>query len=271
MSRPRCAVWASITLGLEGAVEVAKIKAVITAAGYASRLWPLTRDVPKPLIEVKGKPIVEHIINRVSEIPDVDEVFVVTNAKFYPAFEDWLVEARSRLSLPVKLVNDGTTSNDDRLGQVGDIHLVLEKENVDDDLLVVAGDNLFNFSLLPAYQAFSRQQKIVNPLYESKSYKSARELGSVVINEETGEFAEFMEKSPTPKSTLISLGIYFFPRQKVHLIRKYISEKNSPDKMGFFLMWIMQSEKVLGHVYTDKWFDIGWIEALESARKEFLP
>ena len=249
------------------------VKAIITAAGYASRLWPLTRDIPKPLIEVKDKPIVEHILNRIAEVQDVDEIFIVTNAKFYPLFEDWLNEAKARAAVPVpvKLVNDGTTSNDDRLGQVGDIHLVLQKENVADGLLVVAGDNLFNFSLLPAYRLFLQQQRIINPLYESKSYRAARESGSVVIDDETGEFVEFMEKSQMPKSTLISLGIYFFPRQKLQLVRKYLEEGNNPDKMGFFLMWLMQREKVLGHVYTEKWFDIGWIEAFESARRGFEP
>ncbi|MBI2144043.1 nucleotidyltransferase family protein [Candidatus Woesearchaeota archaeon] len=248
------------------------MKAIITAAGYASRLWPLTKDIPKPLIEVKGKPIVEHILNRIAEVPDVDEVFIVTNAKFLPLFENWLQAARPGLpSVPVKLVSDGTTSNDDRLGQVGDIHFVIGQEMVDDDMVVVAGDNLFNFSLLPACNAFLQQQKILNPLYESKSYKAARESGSVDIDEETGEFVEFLEKAPMPKSTLISLGIYFFPRQKLQLVRKYIAEKNNPDKMGYFLMWLMKQEKVLGHVYTEKWFDIGWIEALETARKEFEP
>ena len=247
------------------------MKAIITAAGYASRLWPLTKDVPKPLIDVKGKSIVEHILNKLAEIPDVDEVFIVTNAKFYPMFEQWLLEAGAGTPVPVKLINDGTTSNDDRLGQVGDIHLVLEREKVDDDLIVVAGDNLFNFSLLPAYKLFLRQQRILNPLYESKSYRAARESGSVVIDDETYELVEFMEKSQTPKSTLISLGIYFFPQQKLQLIKRYLTEKNNPDKMGFFILWLMQHEKVLGHVYTDKWFDIGWIEALEAARKEFTP
>jgi glucose-1-phosphate thymidylyltransferase len=262
---------ASIILELGGAGKVVKIKAIITAAGYASRLWPLTKDVPKPLLDVKGKPIVEHIISRICDIPDVDEIFIVTNAKFLPSFEDWLVGAKANIPVPVKLVCDGTTSNDDRLGQVGDIHFVLEKEKVDDDVLVVAGDNLFNFTLLPAFEVFQKTQRILNPLWESKSYRAARESGSVVLNEETGEFDEFLEKSPNPNSTLISLGIYFFPRHKINLIRQYIEGKNSPDKMGFFLMWLMQQEKVLGHVYNEKWFDIGWIEALETARKEFSP
>jgi glucose-1-phosphate thymidylyltransferase len=223
------------------------------------------------LLEVKGKPIVEHIIARISDIPEVDEIFIVTNAKFFPVFDAWLSSAKSRISLPVKLLNDGTSSNDDRLGQVGDIDLVLKTFDFDDDMIVVAGDNLFNFSLLPAFNVFKKQQHILNPLYESKSYKAARESGSVVIDDSTNEFVEFMEKSPSPKSTLISLGIYFFPRQKVSLIHKYIKEKNSPDKMGFFLVWLLQQEKILGHVYLEKWFDIGWIEALETARKEFSP
>ncbi len=247
------------------------MKAIITAAGYASRLWPLTKDIPKPLLEVKDKPIVEHIVLKAAEIPDVDEIFIITNAKFYSLFDEWLQEAKTRISLPVQLINDGTTSNDDRLGQIGDIYFALEKYGIDDDLLVVAGDNLFNFSLVPAYSAFLQQQRILNPLYESKSYKAAREQGSVVIDEETSEFVEFMEKSPNPKSTLISLGIYFFPKGKLQLFRKYISEKNNPDKMGYFIIWLMQQEKVLGHVYTEKWFDIGWIESLEKARKEFEP
>ena len=247
------------------------MKAIITAAGYASRLWPLTKDIPKPLIEVKAKPIVEHIINRISEISDVDEIFIVTNAKFYPVFEEWLQEAKTRISVPMQLVNDSTTSNDDRLGQIGDIHLVLEQHAVNDDLIVVAGDNLFNFSLVPAYNSFIKQKLILNPVYESKSYTAAKESGSVVIDEATNEFVEFLEKSPTPKSTLVSLGIYFFPKLKLNLIKKYISEKNNPDKMGYFIMWLMQQEKVLGHIYPEKWFDIGWIEALEKARKEFIP
>jgi glucose-1-phosphate thymidylyltransferase len=245
------------------------MKAIITAAGYASRLWPLTKDIPKPLLEIKEKAIAAHIIEKILEIPDVDEIFIVTNSKFHSAFEEWLKSEKVEVHVPIKLLNDKTTSNEDRLGQVGDINFVLEKESVDDDLLVIAGDNLFNFSLLPAYQNFSQKQTILNPLFDSKSFKAAKEQGSVVIDENTGEFMEFMEKSPTPKSTLISLGIYFFPKQKVQLIKKYLAENNNPDKMGHFLTWIMQHEKVLSHVYNEKWFDIGWIEALEAARKEF--
>jgi len=242
------------------------MKAVITCAGYASRLWPLTKDTPKPLLEVKNRPIVAHIIEKVVEIPEVDVIYIVTNEKFYSNFEQWL-KGKS-FKVPVKVLNDSTTSNDDRLGQVGDIQFVIDKENIVDDLLVVAGDNLFNFSLLPAFEVFKNAFNIVNPLWESKSFKAARESGSVVLSEDSS-FAEFMEKSPNPKSTMLSLGIYFFPKQKLSLIKRYIDEKNNADKMGYFLTWLMQQEKVFGHVYFENWFDIGWIESLEEARKKF--
>jgi len=242
------------------------MKAVITCAGYASRLWPLTKDTPKPLLEVKDKPIVDHIIARVTEIPEVDGIYIVTNEKFYSNFEKWL-QGKS-FKVPVKVLNDRTTNNDDRLGQVGDIQFVIEKENIVDDMLVVAGDNLFNFSLVPAFETFKAGSNILNPLWESKSYKAARESGSVVLSEDSS-FADFMEKAPSPKSTLLSLGIYLFPKQKLGLIKQYIDEKNNADKMGYFLTWLMQHEKVFGHVYFERWFDIGWIEALEEARQKF--
>jgi glucose-1-phosphate thymidylyltransferase len=242
------------------------MKAIITCAGYASRLWPLTKETPKPLLEVKGKPIIEHIIAKISEIKDVDTIYIVTNAKFHDKFAQW---GRGRqFPIQVKLLNDSTSSNDDRLGQVGDVHFVMQQENINDDILIVAGDNLFNFSLLPLFDTFNSKRAVMNPLWESKSYKAAKESGSVVLKDDLS-FAEFMEKAPQPKSTLISLGIYAFPKEKAHLIRKYLDEGNNADKMGFFLTWLMQHEQVWGHVYMDRWFDIGWIEALEQARKEF--
>ncbi len=244
------------------------MKAIITCAGYASRLWPLTKDTPKPLLDVKDRPIVEHIIDKVLELPSVDAVYIITNDKFYPHFVAWLKGKHFRT--PVMVLNDGTTNNDNRLGQVGDIQFVIKHEKINDDIVIVAGDNLFNFSLLDAYSTFRQTGNVINPLWESKSYKAAKESGSVVLNDDFS-FAEFMEKAPSPKSTLLSLGIYFFPADKLSLIAKYIDEGNNADKMGYFMTWLMEHERVYGHVYFDKWFDIGWIESLEEARQKFEP
>jgi glucose-1-phosphate thymidylyltransferase len=244
------------------------MKAIITCAGFATRLWPLTKDVPKPLLEVKGKPIIEHIVNKLLEISAVDEIFIVTNSKFYSYFDKWL--QHTKFKVPTKLLNDGTSSNEDRLGQIGDVLFVLEKENVEEDLIIIAGDNLFNFSLVDAYNTFKKANVVVNPLYDIRSLSAAKQLGTVVLDKRNC-FAEFFEKADMPKSTLVSLGIYFFPKEKLQLIKNYISSGENPDKMGYFLSWLMKKDCVIGHVYYEKWFDIGWIKALEQARREFQP
>lgn len=238
---------------------------IIPAAGYATRLYPLTLDRPKHLLDVNGKPILEHVINKIKELP-VDSIYIVTNNKYYSLFKGWLDSAGYKI--PVTVLNDRTTSNENRLGQIGDIQFAVEKEKIDDDLLIVAGDNLFNFSLKPAFALFQKNNFIVNALYDAKSLKVAKEQGSAVIDK-NNRLKEFMEKAPEPKSTLISLGIYFLKRGQLPLFKKYISEGNNPDKMGYFMIWLLDKAPVYGYVYHEKWFDIGWIESLEQARREF--
>ena len=243
------------------------MKAVITCAGYGSRLWPLTKNTPKALLSIKGESIATHIVLKIEEISEVDEIILVTNNKFYSHFQKWL-EASS-FNTPIKILNDGTLTNETRMGQVGDLGLAIKKANISEDLLVVAGDNLFNFSLLDAYSLFKKVRKVVNPVWESKSIRTAKESGTVVLDKDR-KFEKFTEKNPSPYSTLISLGIYFFPKDELVKIKGYVEDKhNNLDKMGFFLEWLMSQSEVYGYVYFDEWFDIGWIESLESARKKF--
>lgn len=243
------------------------MKVIIPAAGYATRLYPLTLNQPKALLDVKGKPIIEHIIKKVEEIGIVDKIYVITNEKFFKNFDDWL--KIFSCSIPIKLLNDHTKSNKDRKGQIGDIYEVIEKENIDDELLVIAGDNLFNFSLKPIYDFYKEKNSFVNGLYDAKSLKVAQEQGNASIDE-NGKMISFEEKPEKPKSTYISLGIYFYPKEKVKLYSQYLKEGNNPDKMGYFMIWLLDKEEIYGYVYEEKWFDIGWIEALERARKEFV-
>ncbi len=242
------------------------MKAILPCAGYATRLYPLTENQPKALLEVKGRPILSHIVSKVGEIKAVDEIMVVTNDKFHSHFAEWAKSVNSKV--PIKVINDRTTSNETRLGQIGDINFVLKQEKIDDDVLVVAGDNLFNFSLLPAHNLFVQKNKFLNALYDVKSIESAKELGIAKIDENR-RITGFVEKPREPPSTLASLGIYFIPRHEVSLIKKYLDEGNNPDKMGFFIAWMLKNSEVHSHVYREKWFDIGWLESLEEARREF--
>lgn len=242
------------------------MKVIIPVAGYATRLYPLTKDQPKALLDIKGKPILEHIIKKIEELEAVDQIYIITNEKFFNNFDEWLKRFSSPIS--IKLLNDHTKSNDDRKGQIGDIYEVIERENLDDDIFVIAGDNLFNFSLRPIYKFFREKNAIVNGLYDAKSLKVAQEQGNASIDEDK-KMISFEEKPEKPKSTYISMGIYLFPKEKVKLYSQYLNEGNNADKMGYFMIWLLGKEEVYGYVYGEKWFDIGWLEALEQTRNEF--
>ena len=121
------------------------MKALLLAAGYATRLYPLTLDRPKSLLEIGSKPIIDFILNKIAEIKEIDKVFVVTNHKFYPNFKQWAEGVKNRLSIGV--IDDGTLSNDDRLGAIGDIEFVIKRKKINDDLLVVGADNIFDAEL----------------------------------------------------------------------------------------------------------------------------
>lgn len=236
------------------------MKAIIPAAGYATRLYPLTKNFPKGLLEVKGKPIVEHVVEKIKEL-GVDEIFLVTNSKYFPRFSKWAANH------DVKVIDDNTRSNEERLGQVGDILHVIEKEQINDDVLIVSGDNLFDFSLKEAHELFVNKNAVVNGLFDCKDFNAAKELGTVVVDA-SSRFVEFFEKHPEPKTTLVSAGIYFFPRKKVNLIKAYVDEGNNADKIGYFLMWLMKKEPVFGHIYSGNWFDIGIKEVLDKVKKD---
>lgn len=121
------------------------MKALIMAAGYATRLYPLTKDRAKPLLPIAGRPIIDYIVDALDKVEEIDRILVVTNRRFAPSFREWAEKRRSRA--PVAVIDDGTVSDADKLGAIGDIRFVIEKERIDDDLFVVLGDNLFDLDL----------------------------------------------------------------------------------------------------------------------------
>jgi len=246
------------------------MKAIIPAAGYGTRLYPLTKDTPKALLEVKGEPVINHIMKRIEEIGEVDQVFIVTNDLFFKKFDEWSREFRKRTKMEIKVINDGTTSNEDRLGAIGDKHLVIRQEKIDDDVLVISSDNLFDFSLKEIHSLFREKSSPVVGLYDVKSLEKAKLYG-VVLTDGKGKMTGFQEKPSEPKSTLASTGIYFYTRESIALLDKYVGEGNSLDAPGNFVEWLHRNSEVYGHAPEGKWFDIGSIESLEKARKEFNP
>ena len=243
-----------------------KIKVIILAAGYATRLYPLTKDKPKPLLEVAGKPIIEHIIAKLEEINELDEIFVVTNNKFFEHFKKWLNGFQS--SKKIKIINDKTKSNEDRLGAIGDINFVIEQEKIDEELLVVAGDNLFELSLIDVVNLFKNKNSSVIALYDVKDIELAKKYGIVAIDK-NNKIVHFEEKPEKPKSTLASTGIYLYTRDVLKDIKEYITEGYDSDKTGSFLEWFYKRKDIYCFVSKKRWHDIGSFEQLEESRKEF--
>jgi len=245
------------------------MQVIIPAAGYATRLYPLTENRPKALLDVKGKPILEHIIKRILELPSIEKISVVSNDKYFSAFDKWAESFEC--SVPLEVLNDGTKSNEDRLGQIGDIQLAIERQALKSDLLIIAGDNLFNFSLKPIYAFFKGKRAIVNALYDINDVGAARECGVMSIDKKTGLVVSFEEKPEEPKSTNVSLGIYFFPKDSVSEIKAFLDSGGNPDKIGYLMAKLTKKKRLFAFVYREKWFDIGWHSALERARKEIVP
>jgi len=239
--------------------------AIILAAGYATRLYPLTQNKPKPLLNVAGKPIIEHIIKKLEKIDQVNTIYIVTNDKFEQNFVKWLhnIDAKK----PIEIINDGTKSNKDRLGALGDINYTLKIKNIENDIIVIAGDNLFELSLDEVADLFNKRKHNVIVLHDVKDLELARQYGVVEIKNNI--VVDFEEKPTNPKSTLISTGIYLFPKKVNKLIGKYLSQGNSPDKTGDFIQWLYKRDKVYALVTDKKWYDIGSSEQLEQANNNY--
>ncbi len=239
--------------------------AIILAAGYATRLYPLTENTPKPLIKVGGKAIIEHIIGKIAELGIIKQIYIVTNNKFAANFEEWAKKFES--DFIVKIVNDGTESNEDRLGAIGDMQHVIEKNSIDEDIAVIAGDNLFEFHLNEPMSLFRKKRSDVISLYDIRDLELAKHYGVVEVKD--GLLEHFEEKPAHPKSTLVSTGVYIFTRKTISLVKKYIEQGNNPDKSGSFIEWLHKREKVYAYITDRKWYDIGSFEQLEKADREF--
>lgn len=241
-----------------------KIEALVLAAGYGTRLQPLTEDTPKPLLKVAGKLMVEHIISKIEGL-NVGRIYLVTNGKFYQNFSDWLHNFDAKT--PIEIINDGTNSNEDRLGALGDVQLVIKSKNIIEDIVVIAGDNLFEVSLLEIANIFHKRKNNVIVLHDVKDKELAKHYGVVEVEENI--VVDFEEKPVSPKSTLVSTGIYFFPKRTLSFIEKYISQGNNPDRAGDFIKWLHKREKVYAYITDKKWYDIGSIEQLEKANRYY--
>jgi glucose-1-phosphate thymidylyltransferase len=232
------------------------MKAIVLAAGYATRLRPLTDTIAKPLLPVGGRPMLEWILDRLEDVDDVDEVHVVTNSRYVASFEAW------RHGDNVAIHDDGTTTNENRLGAIGDVQFVVERAHIDDDLLVIAGDNLFDFSLADFVEFWrAKGEASAVGIYDVRDRELAKQMGIVELGDDD-RVLEFAEKPDNPPSTLSATATYIYHRAHVPLVARYLAEGNSPDQPGRYIAWLHKVAPVYGFRFEGEWFDIGDKEQL---------
>ncbi len=241
------------------------MKLILLAAGYATRLHPLTLATPKPLLPVAGRPMIERVLGA-APLEQIDRAYVVTNARYAPQFEAWA--AGAACPVPLTIVNDASTSNENRLGAIGDLRWVLDTQRVDDEILVVAGDNLFTESFA-GFASWARQQGTpCLGVYDVGSLEAAKAYGVVAMDAE-GRVSSFEEKPERPRSRWIGIALYYFPRALLPEIHRYLEEGNNPDQPGRLIQWLYPRQPVLTWRVPGRWLDIGSHETLAEAQTLF--
>ena len=242
---------------------------LILAAGYATRLYPLTLNKAKPLLEIAGKPMIEWVMDNLVRVPDIENVYVVTNDKFAKDFQTWAETYHGGKSkFKIKIINDGSTSDDDKLGAIGDLHFVLNREELTNSpLLVVAGDNLFNESL-STFVEYARKTDATTGAYDVGDKEAIKKYGNIDIDAEN-TITHFEEKPEKPRSTLAAIALYYYSAKVLALVPTYLAAGNSPDQPGKFVQWLYTRQPVKAFLITGKWLDIGSKETLEQANETF--
>ena len=234
------------------------------AAGYATRLRPLTDEVAKPLLPLAGRPMLDYLYDKIAAVEDVDEVHVVTNSRFAADFRAWA--QRGKRTLPITVHDDGTSSNEDRLGAIGDVRFVLEHAGLaGEDLLVVAGDNLFDFDL-GGFVSFwrSKEDGSATGVHDVGDLELMRHYAMVELADDD-RIALLVEKPEEPTSTLAGIAVYLFHAEHAALVQTYLDEGNSPDQPGRFVVWLYPRVPVYGYRFPGDWLDIGDREQLLDA------
>lgn len=240
------------------------MKAIILVAGYATRLYPLTKNTPKPLLNVGGRPIIDYIVDEINTLDAVDSIFVISNHKFAGHFEEW---AKNKPNpKPITVIDDGTDSDETKRGAIGDIQYTVEQGNIDDDVVIIAGDNLFTYSLKEYYDFYKEKNGDCVCVKQFDDMEMIKQLG-VVLLDENNKVIDLEEKPQQPKSNKAAFATYMYTKETVKMFKEYLAEGNSPDAPGYYLQWLHKKKPVYGYVMNGECYDIGTHKALEEVRK----
>ena len=241
------------------------MKCILLCAGYATRLFPLTENFAKALLEIEeGKPLLDYILDEVNSVSVIDEIYVVTNDRYASHFEKWANLKNNPKKITV--INDHTTNNDDRLGAIGDIKFTMDTMNIDDDTIIIAGDNLFDYKLNDVINFYNKHKK---PVAVTKVIDDINLLKrfAVATLDESDRIIELVEKPEEPKSNVGVYATYIYPRDVMKDINKYLSEGNNPDAPGYFLEYVVKHHDTYAYKFIGNCYDVGTHDSLKLVRE----
>ncbi|MDZ7689452.1 MAG: NDP-sugar synthase [Halobacteriales archaeon] len=238
--------------------------AVVLAGGYATRLWPITRHRAKPLLPVAGEPIVDRILRPLEDEDRVETVYVSTNERFADDFREHLDGSYDK----TEIVVEPTREEDEKLGTIGALAELVERVNVDDDLLVIAGDNLFSFDVSEFVDYFEDRGTPCLTAYDVGSREEASSYGLVELEDD--RVVGFEEKPDEPESTLVSIACYAFPANTLRRLDEYLAEDGNPDAPGYFVEWLHERENVGAFTFDGAWYDVGTRDSYLDANAYLL-
>lgn len=240
------------------------MKCILLCAGYATRLFPLTENFPKALLEIGGRPLLDYILDEVNSLEQVDSIYLVTNAKYTPHFEKWANEKNN--IKPITVINDGTSTNDDRLGAIGDIHYTIEQAKINDDVLIIAGDNLFTFKLKDMVEFYEAKKAPIISVKEEKDRELLKRLGVAQLTDDM-QVIGFEEKPAEPKSNYSVYAEYIYSKEVLPIFEEYLAQGNSNDAPGNFVAYLHKKIPTYAYCFKGECYDVGTHEALAMVNK----
>ena len=240
------------------------MKCLILAAGYATRLYPLTENFPKPLLKVGEKTILDWLIDDIDGSGLVDEFVVISNHKFAHHFDAWAKEKTQK----VTVLDDGTDSNETRLGAVKDIQFAIDKLGLDDDMLVIAGDNVLDFSLTKFMDYAKKKGASCVMRYYEPEFQKLLKTGIVTCDEDD-RILRMTEKSPTPETHWCCPPFYYYTKEDARMVKKGIEAGCGVDAPGSYIAWLCTQVPVYAMEMPGKRYDIGNLESYEAVQKSY--
>jgi glucose-1-phosphate thymidylyltransferase len=247
------------------------MKCIITAAGYGTRLYPLTENQAKPLLQVKGKPIINYVVEKADKIKEVDSIYIVSNNKFYTNFSWWLSTNEKNFKKPIEIIDTGSTNPENALGAIHDGLMAVEKFNIDEDIIFLYPDIIFSLDINDFVSFFKEKQTSCLACYELKDKEQAKRMGIIETDSEN-KMIGVEEKPKEPKSNLAVAGMYILKKEDLSKLKEFLkkSEKEGKLDAGFgltyFIIDLYKKQPVFAFPFSGEWIDIGTIEDYEKLK-----